>query len=561
MWIRCLLAPVATLLLTAAPTRGAEPADLILRNGRIATVDDDHREVRALAVAGDRILAVGSEERIDALRGESTTVIDLDGRLAIPGFIESHGHFISIGDAMMGLDLMAVRSWDEVIELVAAAARRSEPGEWILGRGWHQEKWDRPPPDSVEGFPVHDALSAVSPDNPVLLTHASGHASFANRRAMELAGVSASTPDVPGGEILRDDGGRPVGIFRERAQFLIARAVTPGGGDWRVRAVELATAECIAKGVTSFQDAGSSFDDVDVLLGLAERGELGIRLWVMIREPADALRARLGAYAGRKRVGNGFLTVGGIKRSIDGALGPRGAWLLEPYADSPESTGLATVTVENVTEAARLALEHRLQMCVHAIGDRANREVLDVYERIFAAHPERRDLRWRIEHAQHLHPRDIPRFAELGVIAAMQGVHCTSDGPWVHARLGAERARDGAYVWRSLMESGALICNGTDAPVEDVDPIACFHATVSRRVADGSVFYGDQRMNRMEALRSYTINAAYAAFEEDVKGSLTPGKLADIVVLSKDILRVPESEIREAKVDLTILGGRVVHER
>jgi predicted amidohydrolase YtcJ len=292
----------------------------------------------------------------------------------------------------------------------------------------------------------------------------------------------------------------------------------------------------------------------------AEKGELGLRLWVMIRESTDALRERLHHYTGLRRVGGGFLTVGGLKRSIDGALGSRGAWLLEPYTDSPDSAGLETATVADVTEVARLALAHRLQLCVHAIGDRANREVLDIVERVVPATAGGNGLRWRIEHAQHIHPDDIPRFGQLGVIASMQGVHCTSDAPWVYRRLGAERARTGAYVWKDLRNTGAVISNGTDAPVEDVDPIACYDATVTRRLDDGSVFFGDQRMTRMQALESYTIDAAYAAFEEDVKGSLTPGKYADVVVLSEDILTVPDDAIRDARVLLTIIGGRVAHD-
>ncbi|NNE70418.1 MAG: amidohydrolase family protein, partial [Rhodothermales bacterium] len=258
--------------------------------------------------------------------------------------------------------------------------------------------------------------------------------------------------------------------------------------------------------------------------------------------------------------GDDFLTVRSIKRSIDGALGPHGAWLLEPYSDKPESAGLNTSEVSSIEETARVAIENGLQLNVHAIGDRANREVLDLYEATFGG-PDDQDRRRRIEHAQHLHPDDIPRFAELGVIAAMQGVHATSDGPWVHEKLGEERAREGAYVWRSLLDSGAVVTNGTDAPVEDVDPIASYYATVSRVVRDGSVFYPEQRMTRMEALRSYTLSNAYAAFEEDIKGSLTPGKLADITVLSQDILQVEESDIPDTRVEMTIVGGQIRYRR
>ncbi len=313
--------------------------------------------------------------------------------------------------------------------------------------------------------------------------------------------------------------------------------------------------------MTSFQDAGSSFGTIDTFAKMAESGELGVRLWVMIRESNARIRANIDQYKTLQRVGNNYLTVGGIKRSIDGALGSRGAWMLAPYADSPQSTGLATLTIEDVTETAQIAMAHGLQLCVHAIGDRANREVLNIFEKAYTANPQHDDLRWRIEHAQHLHINDIPRFGQLGVLASMQGIHCTSDAPWVLARLGYERADQGAYVWQKLMQSGAVVTNGTDAPVEDVSPIASYYATVSRRLNDGSVFFPDQRMSRMDALRSYTINVAYAAFEEDIKGTLTPGKLADIVVLSQDILSIPEDQIPHTQVELTIVGGKVAYRR
>ena len=544
-----------------------QAADLVLQGGKIVTVDDAFGIVEALAARGGRIVAVGTAEEIGTYVGPATRVIDLQGRTAVPGFIEGHGHFTGIGEAALILDLTRARNWDEVVAMVAAAVRKSQPGEWILGRGWHQEKWNKTPAGNVEGFPTHHSISAVSPDNPVCLTHASGHACFFNAKAMELAAVDANTNSPAGGDILKDANGQPIGVFRERAQALVKRVHQAQRrrrppeeieADLR-RAIRLADEECLSKGVTSFQDAGSSFATVDVLKTMAENGELGIRLWVMIREGNAKLARDLGSYR-MLGVGENHLTVRAIKRTIDGALGPRGAWLLEPYEDSRESTGLNTASIEDVTETARLAAEHGYQLCVHAIGDRANREVLDIFEKTFSENPDMKDPRWRIEHAQHLSGADIPRLAELGVIASMQGVHCTSDGPWVIQRLGRKRAEEGAYVWQKLLESGALVTNGTDAPVEDVDPIRCFYASVTRRLPDGSVFFPDQRMSRMEALRSYTINCAKAAFEEDIKGSLTPGKLADVVVLSKDILTVPEEEILAARVLYTIVGGKVVYE-
>ena len=319
-------------------------------------------------------------------------------------------------------------------------------------------------------------------------------------------------------------------------------------------------AEALAKGVTSFQDAGSSFETVDLLKSMVDDGTLGIRLWVMLRESNEALAAR-GADYRMVGYGDNRLTVRAIKRSIDGALGSRGAWLLEPYSDSPGSTGLNTTSPESISATADWAIANDFQLCVHAIGDRANRETLDIFQRTFEANPDKTDVRWRDEHTQHLHPDDIPRFGELGVIASMQGVHCTSDAPYVVARLGEERAEAGAYVWKTLMETGAVVSNGTDAPVEDVSPIANYYATVSRKLADGSVFYPDQRLSRLEALQTYTINAAFAAFEEDLKGSLSVGKLADITVLSKDIMTIAEDELSSTEVVYTIVGGRVMYSR
>ena len=537
-----------------------EPVDVVLHNGKIITVDELHPEVQALGIRGDQLVVVGTNEEVDAYIGETTEVIDLEGQLAVPGFIESHGHFLGVGNAQMQLSLMDVQNWEEIVAMVAAAVEEAQPGQLIRGRGWHQEKWNPLPERNVEGFPLHDQLSEVSPDNPVLLTHASGHATFANARAMEMSGITSATPDPDGGEILRDARGNPIGVFRETASRLLRGASADATPPDPRRQAELAVQEALAKGITSFQDAGSSFETVELLKNMVDDGSLGIRLWVMLRESNEALAARGKDY---RMIGYGDnrLTVRAIKRSIDGALGSRGAWLLEPYSDSPESTGLNTTTPESISETAAWAIENDFQLCVHAIGDRANRETLDLYQRTFEANPDKTGLRWRDEHTQHLHPDDIPRFAELGVIAAMQGVHSTSDGPYVVARLGEQRAAEGAYVWKSLIETGAVVANGTDAPVEDVSPIASYYATVSRRLADGSVFFPEQRLSRLEALKTYTINAAFAAFEEDIKGSLTVGKLADITVLSKDVMTIPEDEISSTEVAHTIVGGRVMYSR
>jgi predicted amidohydrolase YtcJ len=545
---------------TAASCAGetVEPADLVLLGGTVVTGDDSIPDGQALAARGGRIVAVGTDKEIRRYVGDSTEVVELAGATAFPGLIEGHAHYTGVGQAKLQLDLTTVANWDEIVAKVQAAVAQTQPGELITGRGWHQEKWDRRPEPNVDGLPFHDALSAVSPDNPVILTHASGHATLANAKAMELSGITRSTPDPEGGEIVRDAAGNPIGAFRETASGLLRGARQSAAPQDPRRVILLAQEEAFSKGITSFHDAGTGFETVDLMKQMVDDGSLKIRLYVMLNASNEELAEKMDAY---RMIGYGDnrLTVRAIKRLMDGALGSHGAWLLEPYDDLPTSTGLNTTPVAELDETARLAIEHGYQLCVHAIGDRANRETLDLYGRAFFAHPALTDLRWRIEHAQHLAAADIQRFGQLGVIAAMQGVHATSDGPWVEAKLGARRAEEGAYVWQKLMQSGAVVVNGTDAPVEDVDPLRSYYASVSRMMNNGQRFYPDQRMSRMEALKSYTSNAAFAAFEEGLKGTLAPGKLADVTVLSKNILAIPEEEIPTTKVVMTIVGGEVVY--
>ena len=551
-------------LLAACQPGGTEYADLVLTGGKVVTVDDALPEAEALAVTGYTITAVGTNEEIAGHVGPSTEVVELDGRLVIPGFIEGHGHYMALGESKLTLDLNSAASWEDIVQMVADAVAQAAPGEWILGRGWHQEKWTATPEGSVEGVPVHASLSAVSPENPVDLEHSSGHASFANALAMELAGIDDDTPDPPGGTIVRDASGAATGLMRETAQRLVgaARARSEAGrsaedleAEFR-REVELAGAESLMYGVTTFHDAGSSFETIDRLRALAEEGALPIRLYVMVRGASnEEMDEKLADYRTIPE-GNDFLAVRSIKRQIDGALGSHGAWLLGSYADM-DTEGLVLETVEDITGTAEVAIRHGFQVNTHAIGDRANREVLDIYEKIFAANPDATDLRWRIEHAQHLHPDDVGRFAELDVVAAMQGVHATSDGPWLADRLGQLRMMETSYVWRDVLDAGVVIANGTDVPVEHISPIASFYSSVSRRMNNGEVLSGQHRMTREEALESYTINNAYAAFEEHLKGSLVPGKLADIVVLSQDIMTIPEDDIPATEVVYTIVGGEV----
>lgn len=565
--MRHLFASLVLTFLLVPDTRAVDKADLVLLGGKVVTVDPKRPVAEAVAVRGDRIIVVGSDKEVSTHVGDTTRVIQLKGRLAIPGFIEGHGHFVGLGQTRMMLDLRHAKTWEDIVKQVEAAAKTMPTGEWILGHGWHQEKWERKPEPNVDGYPTHAALSKVSPRHPVLLRHASGHMCFANAEAMRLAGVTAATKPPTGGEIPKDRSGNPAGIFRETAQGLINRvqgiALRNRTPEERhkdlLKTIELAGEECLRKGVTSFQDAGTSFGTVDVFKQLAEKGQIPVRLWVMVNDDNATLARKLADYR-MIGVGNNHLTVRGIKRMIDGALGPHGAWMLEPYDDLPGSSGLSLTSLDSLRETARLALKHDYQLCTHAIGDRANRETLNVFEEAFRSNPSKESRRWRIEHAQHLHTDDIPRFGKLGVIASMQGNHCTSDAVYVLARLGLRRAEQGAYVWRSLLDSGALVTNGTDVPVEDVNPVESFHSSVTRKLASGATFFPKQCMTRHEALRSYTRDGAYAAFEEGIKGTLTPGKLADIVILSKDIMTCPDDEIRKAKVEFTIVGGKVRYE-
>ncbi len=556
---------------TDAPTPGdaPAPADLVLRGGIVATVDAGNTMAEAVAIDDGWIVAVGSDADVEGYISADTEVIELDGRFAMPGFIEGHGHYMSLGNSKTILDLNDVANWDEIVQMVADAVADAEPGEWIRGRGWHQEKWDRPPDPVVEGNPTHASLTAVSPENPVLLGHASGHAGFANALALELGGYDRDSEPPPGGELVRDENGELTGLLRETAQGPVSAAFSDSQLGRTAEEIEarfrrevmLAAEEALSKGVTSFQDAGTGFDTIDRLKQMEAEGSLPVRLYIMVRRQSnEEMDARLADYY-MPSEGDDYLTVRSIKRQIDGALGSHGAWLLEPYEDMPSTEGLVLETVEDITGTAHVAVKHGFQVNTHAIGDRANREVLDIYEAVFDSAGAGDDLRWRIEHAQHVHPDDIARFAEIGVLASMQGVHATSDFPWVPLRLGDTRAEQRTYLWRSFLDAGVPINNGTDVPVEDIDPLASFRASVTRQTADGSIYYPEQNMTRTEALRSYTINNAYAAFEEQYKGSLEVGKLGDVAVIDRNILTVSDEDLADAHVDMTIVGGVVRYER
>ena len=540
-------------------------ADLVLRNGNVVTVDDDLPRAQAVAVIGDRILAVGSNDDIAAYIGDETEVLDLAGQTAIPGFIEGHGHYTSFGGSLMILDFRYAKSFAEIVSQVAAATATTPRGEWIIGRGWHQDKWEIKADVLVEGLPLHDSLSAATPDHPAMLIHTSGHGVFVNQKAMTLVEMNESTIAPEGGEIVRDENGRATGMMRESAQDVFRQAFAGHQGrrpagvneDELRRMVTLAGEEALRHGITSFQDLGTSFAEVDLLKTMAEEGNLPVRLYMAFEEEAADMRERLAAYR-MVGYGNDFLTVRAIgEKVLDGALGTHGGWLLEPYTDLPRSHGLNVVSIEEIEESARLAMKHDYQLAIQGIGDRAYRELLNIYEQEFARHPDKKDLRWRIEHAQVIHPDDVPRTVALGVIPAVQGIFACSDGPWVEDRLGPERTRERGYIFNTLAEAGLVPTNGTDPPVDEIDPIASFHCSVTRTLPDGSKFQPDEVYSRERALYSYTMGNAIAAFEENIKGSLAPGKLADITVLSQDLLTVADDEIPDTEIVMTILGGEV----
>ena len=537
-------------------------ADLIIENGIIYTMDDFNPIAESVAVRSGKIIGVGSNYYIQSFIGNNTKVLDLKGATMVPGLIEGHGHFMGLGYAKMRLDLSTVSSYDELVDMVSGAVAEAKPGEWILGRGWHQSKWEPVPIPLVKGFQTHDKLSAISPNNPVWLTHASGHAAFGNAKAMELAGVTSETEFGFGGEIIKDLRGNPTGVFNERAQGLVSQYVeTESEDNSSQRALELAVQACLENGITSFQDAGSGSNSINAYREGLSSNSLRIRLYVMLtsRDP-DLLKEwyKKGPEIG---TGNDYLTIRSIKLNTDGALGSRGAWLLDSYTDRPGHFGMATQSMDYVYEVSRDGLANGFQVNSHAIGDRANREVLDQYEKVFNENPKlAENHRWRIEHAQHIDPADIPRFGLMGVIPAIQGIHMASDRPWAIDRLGRQRIIESAYVWRDLIDSGAILINGTDVPVEPIDPIASIYASTARKTLKGKPEGGyepNQKMTRLEALKSYTINAAYGAFEEDIKGSIEIGKYADFTVLSQNIITVPEDQILNTKVRYTIINGQI----
>ena len=536
----------------AAPPR---PADLVVTNARIYTVDDAHPLAQAMAVRDGRVLFVGSAREAKALTGPRTRVLDLAGRTVIPGMTDAHAHLLGLGQALRSVDLTGTRSYDEVVARVAARAKELPAGSWIVGRGWDQNDW------GDTRFPTHDALSRAVPGHPVFLTRVDGHAGLANARALALAGVTRDTKDPEGGRVERGADGAPAGVFVDNAQELVEKVVPPLTRAETRAAVLAAVKEANRWGLTGLHDAGATRATIEVYEELAKAGSYDLRNYVMIADDSASIAHYMARGPGSELHG-GRLWIRAIKLYSDGALGSRGAALLDPYADDPTNSGLLVSAPAHIQAVAARALAAGFQVNTHAIGDRGNRIVLDAYEQALGTRPLA-DHRFRVEHAQILSPDDVPRFAELGVIPSMQASHQTSDMYWAGTRLGVGRL-SGAYAWRSLLASGVVVPNGSDFPVEQVNPLISFHSAVSRQDArdwPSGGWYPEQRMTREEALRSMTIWPAYAGFQEGVLGSLTPGKYADFVVLDQDIMRVPAELILQTNVLATYLGGKAVYER
>jgi predicted amidohydrolase YtcJ len=545
------LASFVPVLLGAQQQR---PADLIITNARVYTADDAKPRASALAVTNGRWSYVGEDAGVHALHGPNTRVIDARGQTIIPGMADSHGHIAGLGQALEAVDLVGTESYDEVIARVVERAKTLPKGTWVTGRGWDQNDWPN------QSFPSHEALSRAVPDHPVYLTRVDGHASLVNAAAIRAAGLTSATKDPSGGRIERDARGAPTGVLVDRAMDLVSSRIPASTNADVKRRVKLALQEANRWGLVSVHDAGTSAQTLATYEELGREDSLTLRVYVMLANSAPTL-SREFAKGPRSGLYDGKLWVRAVKLVADGALGSRGAALLAPYSDEPSHSGLVLTSPESLLEITRRAIQAGFQVNTHAIGDRANRDVLDVYEKAFSGLRDT-DLRFRVEHAQILTPADIPRFAQLKVIPSMQASHQTSDMYWAEKRVGPERIQ-GAYAWRSLLNTGVIIPNGSDFPVEAVNPLISFHSSVSRQDAKNwppGGWYPQQVMTRDEALKSMTIWPAIASFMEKDYGSITAGKVADFVVLDRDIMSVPPEQILGATVVSTWLGGRAVYD-
>ena len=540
--------------------RSRMDVDLILVNGNVYTVNKKQPRAEAIAVRDQRIVFVGLNEDARKFRGDKTRVIDLGGKTVVPGFTDAHCHIFGIGEREMKLNLEDTNTREDFFAKVKERVVQIERGKWITGRGWIETFW-KPPQ-----FPARQDLDKIAPDNPAFLTRADGHASVANSAALKIARINKNTPNPFGGEILKDKTtGEPTGMLLDNAQDLVAKNIPKPTEAERKQALLSGIDREIGLGWCEIQNAGSHKEDIDLIKKAFGVGKIKIRFVNAVYGPGEDAQRFLRDGATINAFDHHF-TQRTIKVSFDGALGSRGAALLKPYNDSPDSSGFLTEKPEELRPMFKEALRRGIQVETHAIGDRANRIILDLYEQAFKAVPPEqwkiREPRWRVEHAQIVDPADIPRFARLGVIPSMQPSHAISDLFFARSRLGLDRL-DGAYAWQSFLKSGAIICGGSDAPIERGEPMIEFYAAVARKSIRGESTEGwhpEQAVSREQALKMFTIWPAYAAFEEKDKGSIEIGKLADFTVLSQDIMKIPEPEILKARCAITIIGGEIVHE-
>jgi predicted amidohydrolase YtcJ len=555
---RFVLAILTAALVACQSRPPAEPATVIIHNAQVYTAAQaGQATAEAVAIRGDRIVQVGSNRAALDLRGPQTRVIDARNGTLLPGLQDSHGHFTGLGASLQVLRLRGTTSYEQIVEMVRTRAATARPGEWIEGRSWDQNDW------VIKDWPSHQALTDAAPRNPVYLTRVDGHATLVNKMAIEAAGISRSTPDPPGGRIIRDPAGDALGVLIDSAQNLVASKIPEPNRAQLEDRILLADEQTRKLGLTMVHDAGTTPAVVEAYRRLIDAGKLKTRLYVMLRGPLSMLEPEFkkGPLINHA---NHRLSVRAIKIGADGALGSRGAALLEPYSDEPDTGGLMTTPPDEIYAQTAAASRAGFQTCIHAIGDRGNRVTMDVFERVQRELPGARELRMRNEHAQILDAAEIPRFAKLNVIASMQPTHATSDMPWVPARIGPDRMREGAYVWKRLLASGVVLASGSDFPVEEPNPMLGFYAALTRQDPAGQPHGGwmpEERLTREETLKSFTWSAAYAAHGEKDLGSLEVGKLADMVLLDKNVMIIEPKEILSTQVKLTIVGGEIVFEQ
>lgn len=545
---------LAVAILYARAVPAAEPADLVLQHARVVTLSKDHTTASAVAVSGERIVYVGDDKGVKAYVGKNTRVIDAGGCTVMPGLVDAHGHLNNLGKILHDVNLVGTTSIADVVKHVRDYQTHVKPGDWIHGRGWDQNDW------TTQSFPTWRDLAATEA-NPVYLDRVDGHALWVNKRALELCGITRDTKDPPGGRIERDEKGEPTGVFVDEAETLIeSRVPAPSATELDAR-LAAAIAECNKFGLTGVHDAGTTREVMESLQRLGAADKLTLNIYSMIDSQDDAFAHELLAKGPWQDFG-GRLTVRAFKLRADGALGSRGALLLEPYQDDPGNLGLNVQTPDTLLWWTRSALSRGFQVGTHAIGDRANRMMLDIYEKALRE-TGKKDARLRIEHAQIVSLQDIPRFAALGVIASMQPTHATSDMPWAVKRVGGERLK-GAYAWRTLRDSGAVLAFGSDFPVESVNPLLGLYAAITRQDADGQPaggWYPEQKLTLVEALRAFTAGAAYAGFDEKDAGRIEAGMRADITVLDGDMTNAAPRVLLGTHAKYTITRGRVVYER